>query len=122
MSAGWEVQISLWMQVTSHLDPLRREARVLLWDADGTGRDGWVDGVLTAQYASIDGFRGSVRLCPINTPWYAAPPFQHTNCHASMTRRNQPQRLIPGTGRSLLSQLEGGRRCRCVLLWLPAVA
>lgn len=57
------------VQITTHLDPLRREARVLLWDADGTGRDGWVDGVLTAQYASIDGFRGSVRLYPVNTPW-----------------------------------------------------
>ncbi len=58
------------MQITTHLDPLRREARVLLWDADGSGRDGWVDGVLTAQYASIDGFRGALKLNLINSSWY----------------------------------------------------
>ena len=57
------------MQVTTHLDPLRREARVLLWDADGSGRDGWVDGLLTAQYASIDGFRGALKLTLINSSW-----------------------------------------------------
>ena len=57
------------LKVTTHLDPLRREARVLLWDADGSGRDGWVDGVLTAQYASIDGFRGTLKLTLVNSPW-----------------------------------------------------
>jgi len=64
-------------QITTHLDSLRREARVLLWDADGSGQDGWVDGVLTAQYASIDNFHGSIKLVPVSSPWYAATHHPH---------------------------------------------
>ena len=63
--------ISIAVQITVHLDPMRHEGRILLWDLDNSGRDGWVDGKLVAQYASIDSFRGSVRLIPVSSSWCA---------------------------------------------------
>lgn len=58
------------MQITVHLEPMRREARLLLWDVDGSQREGWVDGRLCAQYASIDGFCGAIKCIPMRSDWY----------------------------------------------------
>ena len=57
------------LQITVHLESMRREARVLLWDVDGSGREGWVDGRLCAQYASVDGFRGTIKCIPMRSKW-----------------------------------------------------
>ena len=56
-------------QITVHLEPMRREARLLLWDVDGSHREGWVDGRLCAQYASIDGFCGAIKCIPMRSDW-----------------------------------------------------
>ncbi len=58
------------LQITAHLEPMRREARLLLWDVDGSGREGWVDGRLCAQYASIDDFRGTIKCIPMRSNWW----------------------------------------------------
>eukprot|EP00887_Chlorella_sp_A99_P008061 scaffold12.g8061.t1 len=45
--------------VTCHIQPQRREGRILLWDL-GRRAHGWVDGRLCAPCATIDGLRGQV--------------------------------------------------------------
>ena len=58
--------------MTAHLEPMRREARLLLWDVDGSGQEGWVDGRLCAQFASIDDFCGTVKCIPMQSNWWVA--------------------------------------------------
>ena len=72
------------LQITNHLEPMRREARMLLWDVDGSGREGWVDGRLCAQYASIDDFRGTIKCIPMRSNWYGC--LYRLTANAELTR------------------------------------
>ena len=67
------------LQITLHLEPMRREARLLLWDVDGSGREGWVDGRLCAQYASIDDFHGTIKCIPMRSSWWVPSHLVTTN-------------------------------------------
>ena len=111
------------LQITAHLEPMRREARLLLWDVDGSGREGWVDGRLCAQYASIDDFRGIIKCIPMRSNWWVALAlggriccYSHRLLHACMTvgLYSTDTGLLEGR-KAWCLDFNSRRRCACCI-------